>query len=155
MRRLWRVEAALTPFRRDLVRRGAALERGSPGLLLRASVYHGVTLPVRRHLTLKSINRGDLGGGRPPHPVGEGASHRGVTPPANTHFCTDTPGSLGRLGVVVLVQTPVARVEGNVVIKTKNSVVPGNRRWGQRGGGEGTWGKHTYKQQTNLGQTCA
>lgn len=113
MRRPWRVEAALIPFRRDLVRRGAALERGSPGLLLRASVYHGVTLPVRRHLTLKSIYRGDLGDSRPPHPVGEGgASLRGVTPPANTHFCIDTPGSLGRLGVVVLIQTPVARVEG-------------------------------------------
>ena len=113
MQRPWRVKAALTPFRRDLVRRGAALERGSPGLLLRASVYHGVTLPVRRHLTLKSINRGDLGDCRPPHPLWEGeASLLGVIPPANTHFCIDIPGSLGRLGVVVLVQTPVARVEG-------------------------------------------
>lgn len=111
MRRPWRVKAAPTPFRRDLVRRGAALERGSPGLLLRASVYHGVTLPVRRHLTLESINKGDLGDCRPP--VWEGiARHRDVIPPANTHFCIDTPGSLDRLGVVVLFQTPVARVKG-------------------------------------------
>ena len=37
---------------------------------------------------------------------------------------------------------------GYVVFKNKDSVVPGNRRWSPRGGGKGTKGKHTYKQQT-------
>ena len=66
--------------------------------------------------------------------------------PGSEHFCMDTPGSLGHLGVVVLVQTPVATVEATKYFKTKDSVNPSNRRWGQRGRGEQIKAKHTNKQ---------
>lgn len=104
-----KVQAARTPFRRDLARRGAALKSGSRGLPLRASLYHGVTLPVRRHLTLKPILAVASVMAALRTPSGGRSEPSRRHPATNTHFCIDTPGSLGRLGVVVLGQAPVAR----------------------------------------------
>lgn len=79
-----KVQAARTPFRRDLARRGAALKSGSRGLPLRASIYHGVTLPVRRHLTLKPKPAvASVMAALRTHQEG-GASPRGATPPQHS-----------------------------------------------------------------------